>query len=74
MLSPIIDQVKEQLAVNPNVSVQKINVDENPELATQYNIRSLPTIIIFNDVGASWAKSGIATKDVLVNKIKEFLQ
>lgn len=46
MLSPIVDQVA---AEHPEVKVGKINVDEQPELAQQFNVMSIPTLIIFKD-------------------------
>ena len=47
MLSPVIAQVAEEKA--DQIKVAKINVDENPELARQYGIRSIPTLMLFKD-------------------------
>lgn len=46
MLSPIIDEIA---AENPQIKVCKINVDEQPELAGQFGIMSIPTLIVFKD-------------------------
>ena len=45
MLGPIIDEIGDEL--KDQVKVVKINVDENQELATKYNISSIPAVLIF---------------------------
>ena len=47
MMSPVIDSIAEEGIVN--LKVGKINVDENPNLAEQYGIMSIPTILIFKE-------------------------
>ncbi len=46
MLSPIIDQVAAQ---HTELKVGRINVDEQPELAQQFNVMSIPTLVLFRD-------------------------
>ena len=46
MLSPIVDEVA---SVHPDVKVGKINVDEQPELAQQFGIMSIPTLLVFKN-------------------------
>lgn len=46
MLSPIVDQVA---AEHADLKVGKVNVDEQPELASQFNVMSIPTLIVFKD-------------------------
>ena len=46
MLSPIVDQVAEE---HPDIKVGKINVDEEPELASQFDVMSIPMLVIFKD-------------------------
>lgn len=46
MLSPIVDQVS---AEHADLKVGKVNVDEQPELASQFNVMSIPTLIVFKD-------------------------
>lgn len=46
MLSPIVDQVADE---RPEVKVGKINVDEQPELAQQFDIMSIPTLLVFRN-------------------------
>lgn len=46
MLSPIVDEVASE---HPDVKVGKINVDEQPELAQQFGIMSIPTLLAFKN-------------------------
>lgn len=46
MLSPIVDQIAEE---NPTIKVCKVNVDEQPELAEQFSIMSIPTLIVLKN-------------------------
>ena len=62
MLSPIVDEVAEE---RTDIKVGKVNVDEQPELASQFNVMSIPTLLVFENgklvnqaVGAR-SKSGV---------------
>ena len=46
-LSPILEQLKEEYS--GKATIIKIDVDENPDLASHYNIRSVPTIMVFKN-------------------------
>jgi thioredoxin 1 len=43
MLGPMMERV------NNTIPVQKVNVDENSELAQQYNVRNIPTVVLLQD-------------------------
>ena len=43
MVSPIVDEIAED---HPEIRVGKINVDEQPELAAQFNVMSIPTLVV----------------------------
>lgn len=45
MIAPILDQLAEQ--TNGKVTIAKLNVDENPEVAGQYGVQSIPTLKLF---------------------------
>lgn len=47
MVSPIVDQVAEDYA--SSLKVVKVNTDENPSTASEYGIRSIPTLMIFKN-------------------------
>lgn len=42
VLSPIVEKLKEN---NPDITIEKINVDENRELAQEFSVRNIPTVI-----------------------------
>lgn len=46
MVTPLIEEIAEE---HPEIKVVKINVDEEPELASQYQIMSIPTLIVMKD-------------------------
>jgi thioredoxin 1 len=46
MLAPIIEEIKNEVS---DVKVVKINVDENQEIASQYGVRSIPTLVYVKD-------------------------
>ena len=65
MVTPILEDLKSDLG--ENVRVYKIDVDQNPDLAAQYNVRSIPTIMIFKDGKLQWRESGVKSKVTLKN-------
>lgn len=61
MLGPIIDELSEDNA-GKDVTIAKINVEENQELAIKYGVRGIPTVIIFKDGEEQRRKTGICSK------------
>lgn len=57
MVSPIVDQVAEEVE---NAKVGKVNVDEQPELASRFGVMSIPTLIVFK--GGQAVKTSIGAK------------
>ena len=53
MLSPVVDEIAQ---ARPDVTVGKVNVDENPDLASRYQIMAIPAVLVFKD-GALVANS-----------------
>jgi thioredoxin 1 len=63
-LGPIIEQVADE--VGPEISVAKINIDENSELANRFGVQSIPTIIFFKNGIEVRRSVGLSTKaDIL---------
>lgn len=64
----ILKEVKNQL--KDSVRIIKVNVDKNPMIATQYQIRSIPTIMVFKEGEACWTGLGVQP----ANKLKKIIQ
>ena len=71
MLSPIVDEIAEEMA--DKVSVAKCNVDEADEVAMQFGIRSIPTLIFFKGGQPVDKLVGAMPKAELVHKINTLL-
>ena len=67
-LSPVIDEVAEELG--DAIKVVKVNVDANRELATQYNIKSLPSMLIFKAGKVEETLMGFMPKATLLTKVQ----
>lgn len=67
-LMPVLEQVK--LDLDPLIKIFKIDVDKNPLLAANYQIKGVPTLLLFKDGMQVWRQSGMIQKNDLVNVIK----
>ena len=67
MMSPIIEDIAEELG--DKVKVGKINTDENMNLAEQYQIMSIPTILIFKDGNIIKSFTGVTSKSEIISAI-----
>ena len=67
MLAPIIDEVAEEYA--DTVTVGKINVDEQPQLAAAFGVESIPTLIAFKNGVPLGALVGLQTKESVIDLI-----
>lgn len=71
MQAPILEEVKGKVGDAANII--KIDVDRNPELAQRYNVRSIPTLIIFQGGEAIWRGYGLHQAQQLEDKIREYI-
>lgn len=69
MLAPILKQVKESLG--ERITIIKIDVDKNQAIAAQYQVRGVPTLLLFQNGKQLWRQSGVVSKDELVKIIVE---
>ena len=67
MLSPIVEQLAEE---HPEIAFGKVNVDEAPELAMQFQVSAIPTLVLFKDGKAVDVSVGVKSKDDLEEFIK----
>ncbi len=71
MLAPILDEVAGENS--DKITVAKVNVDENPDLARQFDIMSIPTLIVFKDGQPAHRFQGASGKAGLLQSLDEFL-
>ncbi|MCZ8182800.1 thioredoxin [Rhabdaerophilum sp. SD176] len=63
MIAPALEEIATEMA--GKVKIAKVNVDENQEIAAQYGIRSIPTLMIFKDGKLAATKVGAGSKSDL---------
>ena len=66
-LAPILKQVKDKLG--DRISILKIDVDKNQQLASQYQVRGVPTMILFQNGKQLWRQSGVLSQDEIIKTI-----
>ena len=69
MLSPILKEVKDSLG--DAVSIIKIDVDTNQKISSQYQVRGVPTMILFQNGKQLWRQSGVVSKEEIIKTILE---
>jgi thioredoxin 1 len=67
LIAPMIDEIAEENA--GSVKVVKINIDDSPSLASQHNVSSIPTLIVFNNGAAVNQWVGAQPKQVLQEEL-----
>ena len=67
MMSPIIDKIAEELT---DVKVGKVNVDSAGEIAMNYNVSSIPTIMIFKNGQTTKTFVGVTDKETIIEAVK----
>ena len=67
--SPILKEVATELG--ERVRVIKIDVDQNTALANRYQIRSVPTLMVFKAGNLVWKQSGVVSKDQLISILNQ---
>jgi thioredoxin 1 len=71
MIAPLIDQLAEEYA--GKLKAVKLNTDESPSIATEYGIRSIPTVMIFKDGKKMDTVIGAVPKSTLTGTIEKYL-
>ncbi|MDE1191839.1 MAG: thioredoxin [Arachidicoccus sp.] len=69
MMLPILDDVKNR--VGENASIIKIDVDKNQQVAAAYQVRGVPTLILFKNGKPLWRQSGVVPANELEKLINE---
>lgn len=71
MQGPIIEEVAKEM--EGKAKIGKLEVDQNPGIAQQFQVMSIPTIAIFKGGKAVWTAVGVQQKEALVNELKNHL-
>ena len=69
VLGPILKEVKDNLG--DGISIIKIDVDKNQQIASQYQVRGVPTMILFQKGKQLWRESGVLDKNAIIKIIEE---
>ncbi len=70
-LAPVLDEVAQENS--EKLSVAKVNVDENPDLAMQFDIMTIPTLIVFQNGQPVHRFQGASGKAGLLQQLDEFI-
>lgn len=71
MQAPVLDEVKKRLG--DTVAVIKVDVDQNQSVAAQFQVRSVPTLIIFKNGEIRWRQAGVFPANELEQLLKNNL-
>mgnify|MGYP000267868670 CR=1 FL=1 len=66
-LAPILNEVKQELG--DKLKIVKIDVDKNELLAAKYQVRGVPTMLLFKNGKQVWRQSGVLQKSEIINVI-----
>lgn len=67
-MKPILEDLKSKMG--EDVAIYKIDVDKNPAISEQFQVMSIPTLLVFKNGKQVWRKSGIASSQELANILK----
>ena len=67
MLSPVVDEVAQEAQ---GIKVGKVNIDEQPDLAAQFDVMSIPTLVVFKDGKAVEQSVGVIPKAAILEMVK----
>jgi thioredoxin 1 len=71
MMTPVVEDLSNEY--KGRAVVGKLNVDDNPEVPTNYNVRGIPTFLLFKNGELKEKIVGLQTKQYLQNKIESYL-
>ncbi|AHW61179.1 thioredoxin [Draconibacterium orientale] len=70
-MPPILKQVKSEL--KENIKIIKVDVDRNPNIASKYQIRSIPTLMLFKDGELKWSGMGVRPAHEVKSIVEQYL-
>ncbi|WP_088341885.1 thioredoxin [Robiginitalea sediminis] len=70
-MAPILKQLKD--SAGARIKIIKIDVDRNPAIAGRYQVRGVPTLVLFKNGQAVWRQSGVVPIQALTQAVTPFL-
>lgn len=70
MMAPILKDVKKE--TGDATIIIKVDVDKNPQAASEFQVQGVPTLILFKNGKQLWRQSGVVSKSGLLGIIKKF--
>ena len=70
MMAPMLKQAKD--VVGDTVTIIKIDVDKNPQVAGTYGVQGVPTLILFKNGEIKWRQSGVVPVQNLISVMKQY--
>jgi len=67
LMSPVLSEVKEK--VGDKAIILKLDIEKAPQYTQLYNVRAIPTLIIFKKGNVLWRKSGVTTASEIINHL-----
>ena len=68
-MNPILKSVKSKMG--DQIKILKINIDKNQAVANKFNVRGIPTFILFQGNEIKWRKSGLLEENALLEELKK---
>jgi len=68
-LAPILVDVKEEL--EDTISIIKVDVDKNQEIAAHFQVKGVPTLLLFQNGKMLWRQSGVVSKNEIISVVKQ---
>ncbi|MEC7527600.1 MAG: thioredoxin [Bacteroidota bacterium] len=68
-MNPILKSVKSKMG--DQIKILKINIDKNQAVANKFNVRGIPTFILFQSNEIKWRKSGLIDENILLEELKK---
>lgn len=72
VVAPILQELASEM--NGEIKIVKLNVDKNPTTSQNYQVQSIPTLILFDKGTPIWRKAGALPKNVLKKELQEALK
>lgn len=71
MMTPILKEVKQHFG--DRIKIIKIDIDKNPGVARKYQIRAVPTSMLFKNGQALWRQSGVLPANQLIQILSQYV-